>query len=293
MAISACPGPGYPGEESYPVVLLPVRGRFSRARLLGMGDCWPHSRLCACRGAGYFRSLARLQPPAKGSTGPGRRAFVRGPGNVPCPVGDERPAVHARAREPARRGMQADRPGSSSCRPGCGEALHDDVLGAAGGAGRAVGARRTWRWLAAQLLWGRLGRYCAGWAWLVYRNRREPEALVRAVFLTLAWGWLLSGAESRGTLLWCLPFMVFARRPQLVLAAGPGSVVLRSLLARDDTRRMAHGTFSITHGLAGIRAVLSGAVAGELVEPRRIRRRAGSDSPQLSPWSGPDLPRTG
>jgi hypothetical protein len=61
------------------------------------------------------------------------------------------------------------------------------------------------------------------WAWKVYRQP-EPEALLRAVLLTLAWSWLLSAAQNPWYLLWCLPFMVFAGRRSWFLL--PGLVLL-------------------------------------------------------------------
>jgi hypothetical protein len=51
---------------------------------------------------------------------------------------------------------------------------------------------------------------------------RHPEALVlvRMVFLTLAWTWLLAAAQFPWYLLWCLPLMVFARQRSWFLLPG-------------------------------------------------------------------------
>jgi hypothetical protein len=57
------------------------------------------------------------------------------------------------------------------------------------------------------------------WAWRIYRQP-EPELLMRCTFLTLAWGWLLSSAQNPWYLLWCLPFMAFARRGSWFLLLG-------------------------------------------------------------------------
>lgn len=61
------------------------------------------------------------------------------------------------------------------------------------------------------------------WAAQVYR-RPEPALLLRAAFLTLAWAWLLSGAQNPWYLVWCLPFMVFDGRKSWFLL--PGVVLL-------------------------------------------------------------------
>ncbi|MCI0460107.1 MAG: hypothetical protein L0Z62_24410, partial [Gemmataceae bacterium] len=50
---------------------------------------------------------------------------------------------------------------------------------------------------------------CARWARQVYRTP-EPAVLLRALFLTLAWAWLLTSAQNPWYLAWCLPFMLFA-----------------------------------------------------------------------------------
>lgn len=39
----------------------------------------------------------------------------------------------------------------------------------------------------------------------------EPRELLRACFLVLAWGWLLSSTQNPWYVLWCLPLMLFAR----------------------------------------------------------------------------------
>jgi hypothetical protein len=74
--------------------------------------------------------------------------------------------------------------------------------------------------VATQLLLGAiLLGLCLFWAWQVFRHL-EPVNLVRAVFLTLAWSWLLSAAANPWYLLWCLPFMVFAGRRSWFLLPG-------------------------------------------------------------------------
>lgn len=50
---------------------------------------------------------------------------------------------------------------------------------------------------------------CLWWSWGVYR-RPEAPVLLRALFLTLAWGWLLGSAQNPWYLIWALPFMLFA-----------------------------------------------------------------------------------
>jgi hypothetical protein len=57
------------------------------------------------------------------------------------------------------------------------------------------------------------------WAWRVSRQP-EPAELLRAAFLTLAWGWLLSSAQNPWYLLWCLPLMVFDGRRSWFLLTG-------------------------------------------------------------------------
>jgi hypothetical protein len=47
-------------------------------------------------------------------------------------------------------------------------------------------------------------------AWRVYKNNC-PEDLLEAVFLTLAWFWLLSPTQNAWYWLWALPFVPFAR----------------------------------------------------------------------------------
>jgi hypothetical protein len=64
---------------------------------------------------------------------------------------------------------------------------------------------------------------CLRWAWRVYRQP-EPTELLHAIFLTLAWAWLLSAAQNPWYLLWCLPFMIFAGRRAWFLL--PGLVLL-------------------------------------------------------------------
>jgi hypothetical protein len=64
---------------------------------------------------------------------------------------------------------------------------------------------------------------CLGLAWRVYRQP-EPAELLRGMFLTLAWAWLLSAAQNPWYLLWCLPFMVFVSRRAWFLL--PGLVLL-------------------------------------------------------------------
>jgi hypothetical protein len=61
------------------------------------------------------------------------------------------------------------------------------------------------------------------WAWQVYRQP-ETITLLRAVFLTLAWAWLLSAAQNPWYLLWSLPFLVFAGKRSWFLL--PGLVLL-------------------------------------------------------------------
>lgn len=74
--------------------------------------------------------------------------------------------------------------------------------------------------LASQALMGLvLLGLCLYWSWRVYRAP-EPLALLRACFLTLAWGWLLSSAQHPWYLLWCLPLMVFAGRRSWFLLPG-------------------------------------------------------------------------
>jgi hypothetical protein len=74
--------------------------------------------------------------------------------------------------------------------------------------------------LLTQLLMGTiLLGLCLRWAWGIYKQP-EPQALLRGVFLTLAWGWLLSSAQNPWYLLWCLPFMVFARHRSWFLLLG-------------------------------------------------------------------------
>ena len=64
--------------------------------------------------------------------------------------------------------------------------------------------------LAAQaVLGGVLAALGLFWAWQVYR-RPEPLVLGRAIFLTLAWSWLLAAAANPWYLTWCWPFVVFA-----------------------------------------------------------------------------------
>jgi hypothetical protein len=58
------------------------------------------------------------------------------------------------------------------------------------------------------------------WAWGVYR-RPEPLGLLRAAFLTLVWGWLLSSTQNPWYLLWSLPLMLFAGRRSWFLLPGP------------------------------------------------------------------------
>lgn len=60
---------------------------------------------------------------------------------------------------------------------------------------------------------------CLYWAWSICK-RRDPRALLRGVFLTLVWGWLLSSAQNPWYLLWCLPFMVFGGRRSWFLLSG-------------------------------------------------------------------------
>ncbi|MCI0457331.1 MAG: hypothetical protein L0Z62_10200, partial [Gemmataceae bacterium] len=64
---------------------------------------------------------------------------------------------------------------------------------------------------------------CTRWARQVYRTP-EPAVLLRALFLTLAWAWMLTSAQNPWYLAWCLPFMVFARVRSWFLL--PGLVLL-------------------------------------------------------------------
>ncbi len=60
---------------------------------------------------------------------------------------------------------------------------------------------------------------CLWFAWKVFLDSR-PIILVRAVFWTLIWGWLLASAQNPWYLLWSLPFMVFDTRRSWFLLTG-------------------------------------------------------------------------
>lgn len=60
---------------------------------------------------------------------------------------------------------------------------------------------------------------CLRWARRVC-DRPEPTEMLRACFLTLAWGWLLSSAPNPWYLLWGLPLMVFDGRRSWWLLPG-------------------------------------------------------------------------
>jgi len=89
--------------------------------------------------------------------------------------------------------------------------------------------------LAAQAVMGVvLGGLMLRWAWGVFRSP-EPLVLGRAIFLTLAWGWLLSAAANPWYLTWCWPFVIFAGARSWYLL--PGLALLyygRFWLARTD-----------------------------------------------------------
>jgi hypothetical protein len=74
--------------------------------------------------------------------------------------------------------------------------------------------------LLTQMLMGlALGVLCGRWAGQVL-EKPEPLRFLRAAFLTLAWGWLLSSAQNPWYLLWCLPLMLFAGRVSWFLLTG-------------------------------------------------------------------------
>jgi hypothetical protein len=76
----------------------------------------------------------------------------------------------------------------------------------------------------------------ARWSWQVYR-RPEAPVLLRGVFLTLAWGWLLSSAPNPWYLTWSLPFMLFAGRRNWFLLPGLALLYYASFwLERSDLR---------------------------------------------------------
>jgi len=52
---------------------------------------------------------------------------------------------------------------------------------------------------------------CLRWGWQIYQDP-QARSLLRGVFRTLAWSWLLSSAQNPWYLLWCLPFMIFDGR---------------------------------------------------------------------------------
>ncbi|MBL8796432.1 MAG: hypothetical protein JNM56_21210 [Planctomycetia bacterium] len=103
------------------------------------------------------------------------------------------------------------------------QALHDAVLiPLASAVGLPVQAGLAL--LATQCLLGLVLLVLAlRWAAQVYRQP-EPVLLLRAAFLTLAWAWLLSGAQNPWYLVWCLPFVVFDGRKSWFLL--PGLVLL-------------------------------------------------------------------
>lgn len=103
------------------------------------------------------------------------------------------------------------------------ETLHQDILiPLASAAGLPVQAGLAL--LATQGIMGAILLVLAlRWAWQVYR---QPESvlLLRGAFLTLAWAWLLSGAQNPWYLVWCLPLIVFDGRKSWFLL--PGFVLL-------------------------------------------------------------------
>jgi hypothetical protein len=89
------------------------------------------------------------------------------------------------------------------------EAVHDRVLVPLAG---SLSPKADLALLATQAVMGTLlVALGLSWAWTVYRDP-EPAVFLRAVFLTLAWSWLLAAAQNPWYLIWCLPFMIFAGR---------------------------------------------------------------------------------
>jgi hypothetical protein len=99
------------------------------------------------------------------------------------------------------------------------EALHGTCLapvaGAALPASEADPAFLLTQFLMGAILMG----LCFRWAGGIYKQP-EPAVLLRGVFLSLAWGWLLSSAQNPWYLLWSLPFMVFDGRRSWFLLPG-------------------------------------------------------------------------
>ncbi|GIW80079.1 MAG: hypothetical protein KatS3mg105_1886 [Gemmatales bacterium] len=60
---------------------------------------------------------------------------------------------------------------------------------------------------------------CLWLGWKTYRLG-DPETMLHGIFLSLAWGWLLSSAQNPWYFAWCVPFLPFARRRSWYLLTG-------------------------------------------------------------------------
>jgi hypothetical protein len=222
--------------KSYPVILLPVVTAFLAARL-GYRCLVPLAALLVVVVAGYL-PLCGIAQGERGDTGGitgqkiGEPALVDQ--NSLAVTGSHHPwtgletflmrwqmndflfmLAHENLRRP---GTEPDHwfvlvPGAWR------DALHRTCLAPlADSPGPASGADPAF--LLTQLLMGTiLLALCLRWARGIYKQP-EPGMLLRGVFLTLAWGWLLSSAQNPWYFLWSLPFIVFDGRRSWFLLSG-------------------------------------------------------------------------
>lgn len=222
--------------KSYPVILLPVVTAFLAARL-GYRSLIPLAAFLAVAGGGYLpfcSSSEREAKPWSGDTG----ELIAGPSyprqNGSASAKSNHPwtglgtflmrwqmndflfmLAHENLRRP---GPDPDRWFVLAPRRWR-QALHQTFLGPVAEATLPVSEADP-AFLLTQFLMGLiLLGLCLHWAWGIYKQP-EPLTLLRGVFLTLAWGWLLSSAQNPWYLLWCLPFMVFDGRRSWFLLLG-------------------------------------------------------------------------
>jgi hypothetical protein len=209
--------------KTYPLVLIPVMSAYL-VRRLGWRALGPLALAGVLIVAAYFPFAGRAAPPTESPD-----AELVQPNYVGTGLGtflaqwEMNDFLFMLVRENLRPSVGQPAPWFVVIPAGLRQGLYDGVLvPLADMAGLSVKADVPL--VATQLVMGLiLLGLCLRWAWRVYRQP-EPGELLRGMFLTLAWAWLLSAAQNPWYLLWCLPFMVFAGRRAWFLL--PGLVLL-------------------------------------------------------------------